>query len=118
MPDEGMQPKNPTEAPIDMEAFRAEIAEMIVKRGNMPTEQKMVLSELTESDYRMWQKTKNYKKGSVTMAELTAYRAETTQSGIKTRQIFTGTFISNILGGPLMEEELEKFNAQFLQRPK
>ncbi len=62
-------PQNKKEGQIDMEAFRKEMVELIVAKGNIPTETVMNLAELTETGAEIWYKIKNYTRGLVTKAD-------------------------------------------------
>ena len=107
-----MSPMDHEPNSIDMNAFRKEIAELIVERGSMDMEVAMDLNELNETDARMWNRIKNYKKGSITREDLVAYRKDTESLNNATRIAFASTIIANMLQAIWGEEDLAEFRKQ------
>ena len=108
-PDMSPQPGNvEAKKPIDMKAFRAEIAALIAERKNILREIEMDLNDLNEKDAKMWYRIKNYTKGSITREDLEKYRKDTTESENSTRISFMGGIIVNTLTGIWGKEDLER----------
>lgn len=66
--------------------------------------------ELTYVDQLMWHRVKNYKKGSVTNADLEKYRADVAQYRNPTRTLFEEIVATRLTDLKIQEEEKEKNN--------
>ena len=96
---------------VDMLAFRAEIAALIIERKKQYIDMIELLSvnpdELTMEDAQMWYRVKNYQKGSVTRPEYEKYSRDVVNSNNPSRINFRAV-IANKLTQPWIMEELEE----------
>jgi hypothetical protein len=111
--------KNPIEE-INMEAFREEIAGLIVERQKYKTIEDLKdfrgidlakLNDLTEEDAAMWYKMKNYRKGIISRNDIIEYSTHVIASRNHTRDSFAsavGNKLQNIIGDEQIEEAKRK----------